>query len=120
MSPVPSSPSEQGTSMLDVLVALALLLTVLVPFVGLLGELADPRPAEAQRTGLLLARDALEQARRTPVPAATDTETPDRRWRVRLRVEPEGSLLRLTAEVYHRRPDSTFTAAVSLTTLRRP
>ncbi|MEM6335939.1 MAG: prepilin-type N-terminal cleavage/methylation domain-containing protein [Bacteroidota bacterium] len=107
---------ESGFSIIEVLVALALLLVVLVPLSGFGLKLMGEHHNERQIEALQLARQEMERTILDESYRDVERTTSDERWTIRKNVERHGELVHVQVSVARQPAD---TALVQLQTLRR-
>jgi type II secretory pathway pseudopilin PulG len=95
---------ETGASLVESLVAIALLLTVLVPMTGALTTVIGRRMAERQTLALAVARRHLETLLGAGDAVPTDSSVASEgEWMVQKVLSYDGSLATYSVEVRHRR-----------------
>ncbi|TVR17229.1 MAG: hypothetical protein EA391_05470 [Balneolaceae bacterium] len=106
--------SENGATLVETLVALAILMSVLVPLIGLMAILAGNHPAREKVRALNYAQLTLERS--IFQQAWTDTTfNPDPGWRITRTVTRDSVLVEIRVDVF-RRED--LTSIMHLSTVR--
>ncbi len=106
ITPRLTSHVEAGFSIIEVTVAMALLVTVLIPLGSFTVQFIGERRNERELRALALGRLLMEETLHLESYGSEERWTPDRKWRMRKTVTRTGRQVRIIIQVYrHPHPD---------------